>query len=507
MITFKQFLSERAENMRAYRKVFKTNKDARVGFEVEVFIPHDHEFAQKEVSYDGRSMTDIRRFDTYSEFEDYFNINRQAEREIDNDYMTWIVDSEEKYIKDNLDDNTTEEDLSDMFDEMRDEEYSWTKWFNQNFKGAPDFINTYNLEPRYGWADKEYVWDEAAQDQDSNWSEDIAELMVVNLRRYLNGKHVEYGNVGDNDGVTFMIVPDSSITSGGDGEGYGAEIVTPPLHVEEGLYCLSRIFDFIKHYELKTNSSTGIHINLSIPNMTEKIDTAKLVLLMNDEHVLKQFGRLGNSMTRSQMNTVRASITAAYENGKPPTKKSEVGQLLQYIGDQLLNTGKYSAVNFVKLRDDYLEFRAAGNADYHDKFEEIQRLVGRWLSAIERACDPDMDKDLYLKRLVKAFGEAIPNESNSDLSVIDMLKKMTQSTPIATFVPQLKTLQGKEFIHILILIAEKVGAGMPSYKQMKELRLLMKAAGVTAKDVMQSVKPGDDSDSITNFLKSFRLLS
>jgi len=502
MITFKQFLSERAENMRAYRKIFRSNKDARVGFEIEVFIPSSHEFATPGPKEKGRDSIPLRRFDTLSEFEDYFIIDRYALHTIDRDYEDWKEEKRQDFINDRLDDDNDKDSLSDEFDDIADEEYSWTKWFEDAFKNAYDFVNTYDLEPRYGWAEENdknsAVYTEEEPEISNNWKTDIGQLISDTLRKYLK-KTVEWYDSPGHASKNYAVVPDSSI-NGGETEkkGYGAEIVSPPLPIDEAFADLDRVFSFIEDYELETNSSTGLHINLSIPGIYGKLDPAKLVLLMGDRHVLQQFNRASNSMTRSQMRVVQGTVDAALKSGKMPAQKSEVWDLLQAIGENVMKSGKYASVNLDKLKDGYLEFRAAGNVDYHKRLEDVQNLVGRWLSAIDSACDPEKDKEFYLKQLSKVFDEVAPIKQDEDL--------VTALMKFAPFAKQLPTRKGDEFISTLLMVAEKVGAAAPTFAQIKELRMLMKSAGVAADQIISKIDDGHDRKEITYFLKSFKLV-
>lgn len=312
-------------------------------------------------------------------------------------------------------------------------------------------------------------------------------------------KPVESHDQVGHEAAGYKVVPDSSIDGGETGKkGFGAEIVSPPLPVEEAFDDLDRIFSFIDDYDLETNSSTGLHINLSIPDISAKLDTAKLILLMGDKHVLQQFNRVGNSMTRSQMNVVRSAVDAALKSGKIPSDKSEVWGLLQDIGHKVMQTGKYSSVNLSKLSDGYLEFRSPGNTNYHKRLEDVQNLVGRWLSAIDSACDPEKDKQFYLKQLSKVFIEVAPVPQEDDL--------ITGLSKFAPFAKQLPVRKGTEFIHTLLAVAEKVGAGAPTFQQIKELRMLMKAAGVKASEIVDAIDEGHDRKEITYFLKSFKLM-
>ena len=499
MITFKQFLSER-DNMRAYRKVLKSHGDqALVGFEVEVFIPRDHEIAQDNGSEHALESVSIRNFDTYTEFEDYFTISRDQQRYIDADYEEWLDRQREQYIQDHLDDGVSKADLEAEFESKQDEEYSWVNWFNDEHSSAFDFVNNYDLEPRYGWAVKNgrdsKVFSEPEEDLKSNWKDDIGSLIADRLQRdYLKSKTVERGEPGIGNG-SFMVVPDTSIEADeGEAAGYGAEIVTPPLPYEDAINCLSKIFDFISDENLQTNSSTGLHINISVPNI-ERLDPVKLVLFMGDEYVLKQFKREGNSMTRPQIETLRGAVA----NYTLLSSSSEVGQLLANIAKHLLMTGKYKSVNLNKLKDGYLEFRSAGNRNYHHDITAVEQLVGRWMSAMTVACDPKKDKDLYLKKLAKIFDQVNPSSKQDE----DLIATLMKIAPVAKQLPLRK---GEEFIQTLLLVAEKVGAAVPTFVQMKQMRVLMKEAGVKVDQIMNAIDDGHDRKEITYFLRSFKLI-
>jgi len=200
-------------------------------------------------------------------------------------------------------------------------------------------------------------------------------------------------------------------------------------------------------------------------------------------------------MTRPQIETLRGAVA----NYTLLSSSSEVGQLLANIAKHLLMTGKYKSVNLNKLKDGYLEFRSAGNRNYHHDITAVEQLVGRWLSAMTVACDPKKDKDLYLKKLAKIFEQVNPS-SNQDEDLITTLMK------IAPVAKQLPLRKGEEFIQTLLLVAEKVGAAVPTFVQMKQMRVLMKEAGVKVDQIMNAIDDGHDRKEITYFLRSFKLI-
>lgn len=507
MITFKQFLLERAENMRAYRKIFKSNQGALVGFEVEVFIPRDHDIAQDGPQGEKRASTSIRNFDTFEEFETYFNIDRSTQREIDDDFESWIDDQKQAFVKDNLTDDNSEEELESEFEDMKYDKYSWRDWFNDNFRDSYDFVNSYSLEPRYGWETENgrdsRVYDDEESEIRDNWKDDIGHLIADSLqRRYLKGKTVVYDKKGVDESGAFVVMADSSIEADeGERAGYGAEIVTPPLPAKEAIACLSRIFDFIEDEGLKTNHSTGLHINISIPNI-KRLDPVKLVLMMGDEHVLRQFGRVGNAMAKPQMRLVRDSIERAVATGRIPASSSEVGELLGSIAERVLKAGKYNSVNFDKLALGYLEFRSAGNSNYHQDLTTVENLVGRWMSAMDTACDPEKDKNVYLKRLAKVFSENWVGVKDEDMSLQDLFKKHIPGgylNPIYRW----NTVNRQHFTTAVSNLVQQPFNATPSVRQIKEFRMLLKANAVSAEDILAV---SDDKERATKFLSAFKVM-
>lgn len=195
----------------------------------------------------------------------------------------------------------------------------------------------------------------------------------------------------------WRIVQDGSIQEGG--VGCGIEIISPPDPVEDSLADLKMLFRWMTKHEVVTNSTTGLHINLSIPEIKEKLDPLKLILFMGEEHVLKSYDRKLNSYALKHRDDL---MTALSEYASKPESVS----MLKAMAGSALKKAKYRTVNLSKLDAGYLEFRTAGNADYHHKLNQVTDDVGRFLTIVELACDPEAEKKEYLKKLAKLFGAA-----------------------------------------------------------------------------------------------------
>ena len=193
----------------------------------------------------------------------------------------------------------------------------------------------------------------------------------------------------------WRIVPDGSIQEGG--LGCGIEIISPPDPVEDSLGDLKMLFKWMVKHEVVTNSTTGLHLNLSIPDIKEKLDPLKLILFMGEAHVLKSYDRKLNTYAQEH----RADLMAALSEY---ASKPESASMLKAMAGSALKKMKYRTVNLMKLDAGYLEFRTAGNTDYHKKLNQVTDDVGRFLTILELACDPEAEKQEYLKKLAKLFG-------------------------------------------------------------------------------------------------------
>ncbi len=506
--SFKTFLQERAFNSREYRKVLKRVQGALVGFEIEAIIPEGHKHL-KNVQPTAETVS-IDDFDTMDEFEEYFEISSRAARTIENDYQSWIQEKREEYIENNWEDKLDEaEDDEDQARELAGEEFDddqpeWSEWFSEEHGSAASFVENYDLEPLYGWDDSgSTVFVEAPDEDDGNWGLEAAEDVAHDIYNLLGTQCFAYPDTFIERTKSWAIVPDSSIE--GEPNSMGVEIVSPPQSPDKALNDLKALFGYMNKTGIYTNSTTGLHVNLSIPNIQD-LDALKLVLFMGDEYVLKQFNRLNNKYTVSQR---LAIINSIRDRGVIP---NDANNLIEVARDILLRRGKYSSVNLTKISSSYLEFRAAGGENYHKHFDKVEELVGRWISALEIACDENLERQAYMKKVAKLL-QAIPDESETintaEMSLIDVLAKYDALARHLLRSPKSK----EEFINIFAKIASHVGGDIkPSLRQAKEIRALLRNNDVSVKEINAYVngnsddgRAGLDSRSYEKFMLAFKL--
>src|SRR5271167_2409360 len=86
-------------------------------------------------------------------------------------------------------------------------------------------------------------------------------------------------------GKGWHVQPDATIGQG------GVEVTSPPLPLNDVLNNLTKICNWMIEHNIKTDDSTSVKIKISIPNIVEKLDAVKLVMLMDDGHAERALGK------------------------------------------------------------------------------------------------------------------------------------------------------------------------------------------------------------------------
>lgn len=227
-------------------------------------------------------------------------------------------------------------------------------------------------------------------DDDEGGYRAAAEMIQGDLRAAsYNAIIFNYYHQDDKDEDTWYIEPDGSLRP--DYGDFSAEVVTPPLRVNEALKALKWFYREVKLRNLYTNSSTGLHINVSIP---KNVDILKLAVFLGEEHVLKSFGRENNRYVQSIVKQLKGHGTP-----EPITsgREAQLKRLARnYSGDH------FTSVNYNEDAD-YFSFRHAGGS-YSEMFEDIQNTIGRFVRALIIASNPEAERQEYLKKLNQMFG-------------------------------------------------------------------------------------------------------
>jgi hypothetical protein len=214
----------------------------------------------------------------------------------------------------------------------------------------------------------------------------------------------------------WIVEPDSSLQPD-DREDFGLEIVSPPMPLEQALEKLEQVCDWANSPEgnCYTNSSTGLHMGVSVPFKGGDVDYLKLILFLGDEYVLQSFGREANTYTKSAMSKFRENIKGGRADPMGAIKLMQSGLLeLAYREIQKgVGEGKYTSAHIQK---GYIEFRSAGGdwlAEENADPEKLSSTLLRYARAMQIAANPSEERREYAKKLYKL----VAPEGDSELAL------------------------------------------------------------------------------------------
>lgn len=196
----------------------------------------------------------------------------------------------------------------------------------------------------------------------------------------------------------WYIEPDGSLEGDNDGDGT-AEVVSPPLPAKDAVQALKNFFALAAQHKIYTNESTGLHINVSIP---QKIDLLKLAVFTGDQYVLKNFNRLDSDYAQSVTRDIARGVKDSDGEGDvtkvklgPKRDKDVFGQqkrtttintkVLQRIANDVSDDHMAS----ISSNGKWISFRHTGG-NYLKDYNEIYNVVGRFVRAVIIASDPTL---------------------------------------------------------------------------------------------------------------------
>ena len=189
--------------------------------------------------------------------------------------------------------------------------------------------------------------------------------------------------------TSWYVEPDGSLRPNpNDGS---AEVVSPPLPAGAAIEALKDFYRLAIRNDFYTNASTGLHINVSIPEQT---DLLKLMVFLGDEYVLKSFDRMDNDYAQSIVkNTIRALRD---EHDSLPRIGPEFKDIVHDIVGDLVDE-HFSSITY---NGTYFSFRHAGG-NYLSNLKAVLDTVGRFVRALIIASSPDQHRKDYLTKLYK----------------------------------------------------------------------------------------------------------
>ena len=417
-------------------KKMASNIDARAGMEFELIVPGvegDQDDYDVEPDYDmdegfptGRGWT--REVIDFFMGGDYGNSRSTIQRSLEQlevSYFDWKSDQFGDWLSNNSDvlyntvrgqmvqqDDESDEqfatrvqaeideqgsDYDQAMEEMQEEfeqEDMWDEFLgDEGIRSMADFGNQYNLDWPYvtetggggGGADIDTVADDFSQ----------AIGRPVNAASSYHGGRREAGH--------YVVEPDGSL-QGDDGE-TGLEFVSPVLTIPEMLEDLDKVAKWASRAGAYTNDSTGLHINVSVPDQ-QNLDYVKLAMFLGDEYILKQFGREGNSYCKSALAKIKQQAKSNPDQVKEMMRQFQGG--LNQLASKMIHTGSTEKFTSINNRDGWIEFRSPGGdwlGEYATGENKVTNTLLRAVVALDVATNPEAYKQEYYKKLYKTLAQ------------------------------------------------------------------------------------------------------
>lgn len=344
----------------------------------------------------------------------------------------WSLKDKNKYIEDNDDYGlyvAAEKDMVKQRDAYRDEhesrimdelvedflnsdEYTFGQYLqDNNIDSFSEFGEQWGIDWPYMEGGEPTPFDEVAM---LSASETLRKVLDKTVRVSM-GYHQ-----APRTATTYIIEPDGSISPDSDEDG-AAEIVSPPMPLSEMVRDLREVADWAEEHGGYTNRSTGLHIGVSLPDMST-VDYVKLALLVGDRYVLDQFGRSASVYTQSVLDKIAGTTNAqTIAQAVDALKKGLVevaSNALKYtVFRSTGSTDKYVSLNW---KGNYIEFRSIGK-DYLADMDKVVNTVYRYVRALVSAATPDMDRREYLSKLYKIVQGANANISGPQAEPVNMV--------------------------------------------------------------------------------------
>ncbi len=317
-----------------------------------------------------------------------------------------INELEEQYVLEEFErQGSPYSDAFEAFAEEKNDDYDESDWLEETMPYMSDVENNYDIRWPYYYdinadQDGELDIDRVADDFSDSIGKD------VNASRSYHGATRQAGK--------YVVEPDGSLEGDDPGDA-GLEFVSPPMPLEELLSDLAKVKKWADREGCYTNESTGLHINISVPDYSlEKLDYIKLALLLGDKYVLDQFGRSSNTYAKSAIDKIQDLIRR-----KPDAAKELLDKMrghMEDIASKAIHSGTTDKYTSINTKTGYIEFRSPGGDWLGENFDKIENTLLRFTVALNAAIDPDSYREEYLKKLYKLL------EPTAETKSIDTIK-------------------------------------------------------------------------------------
>jgi len=274
---------------------------------------------------------------------------------------------------------------------------TWAQfWERENIEAMSDLLNKYDLYWPYTSGN------EGGGKELDEWAEEISAITG-------KGTNVSYQyHGGDKEQGKYTLEPDSSITAD-ENEDAGIELVSPVMPLGEAVADLEKLMKWADDNDVYTNSTTGLHMNISVPQGND-IDYTKLVLFSGDKYILDKYDRISNDYANSALGQMEARA-AQLTPEKAAHAMQKMKHNLEDAAEEYVRAGtgqaKYTSVH---IKDGYIEFRGPGGMYTNKDVSEITDTMLRFARAMTIAADPQAYRQEYQKKLYKTLSKSESGE-------------------------------------------------------------------------------------------------
>lgn len=331
--------------------------------------------------------------------EDFQNLLSYRVNELENEF---VENEWEEGIQggSNIYDQAQEEFNDEM---IGHEEFSESDWLHaEGLRYMSDIENSYGIN----WPH----WTQGGGGGGRGISE------VADSFEYAIGKPINYSeryHGARREPGKYVVEPDGSLEGDNPGDA-GLEFVSPPMPLPELIDDLMKVKRWAEENNCYTNESTGLHMNISVPNWSgniQDLDYVKLALLLGDQYILDQFGRSGNTYAKSALEIVKRQAQQRPEDVKVLMDKMR--EHLNTAAAKMIHTGVTSKYTSINVKDGYIEFRSPGGDWLGENFDLITNTLLRFVVAMDAAVDPQKYRTEYLKKL---YAILQPKDANDPIA-------------------------------------------------------------------------------------------
>ena len=295
------------------------------------------------------------------------------------------------------------------YDEAREEymdeqraENDESDWLQENYPYMSDISQNFDIQ----WP---YYYDANEGDNEMD-IERVADSFSDAVGMKTNWSSSYHG--GRREPNAYVVEPDGSLNPDDSDDG-GLEFVSPPMPIDEMIDQLNKVKAWADDNGCYTNQSTGLHINISVPNYDlAKLDYVKLALLLGDKYVLDQYGRSSNTYAKSALGKVQDLIKRDPSKGKDLLDKMR-GHM-EDLATKAIHSGSTDKYTSINTKSGYIEFRSPGGDWLNANFDKIENTLMRFTVALSAAMDPAAYREEYLKKLYKLLEPVAEEAKNKD---------------------------------------------------------------------------------------------